>query len=151
VQFRDPERFRCPVCENAALSPAIFVGITRHGCAGCGGAWVDDVDLEQILLDLGGVPDEPLGPPAPVVSPRACPRCGEPMTSEHSYGDEPHVKIDLCAAHGAWFDKDELATVIEALSVEIAGRRLPNEASSVTVLLWLVRRRWRKPTRTRGG
>jgi Zn-finger nucleic acid-binding protein len=151
VQFRDPERFRCPVCEDAALSPAVFVGITRHGCAGCGGAWVDDVDLEMILSDLGGVPDEPLGPPAPVTSARSCPRCAQPMTCEQSYGHEPTVKIDLCAEHGAWFDRDELAHVIEALSVEIAGRSVPRHGSTFEVLLGVVRRRWRRPTRPRGG
>ncbi|HVK75233.1 MAG TPA: zf-TFIIB domain-containing protein [Kofleriaceae bacterium] len=154
--YRDGERTRCPVCEDAALDVVCFAGLPRHGCAGCGGAWVDEADLWRLFVELGLVADEPFGPVVEAASPRACVRCGAAMVRERAPGEAPVLELDVCAEHGAWFDGGELPAAIERLAMEALLRENPllsprrYESGVVGVIDWLVHQRWRRPTRTRG-
>jgi Zn-finger nucleic acid-binding protein len=43
---------------------------------------------------------------------RKCPSCGEPML-RRNFHESSGVVVDVCAAHGIWLDRGELASLIE--------------------------------------
>jgi Zn-finger nucleic acid-binding protein len=58
-----------------------------------------------------------LPPPAASTKPQAvtyvrCPDCESIMTRKN-FARRSGTVIDLCSAHGVWFDRDELARIIE--------------------------------------
>ena len=60
----------------------------------------------------------PLGAtPTPRTEPLRCPICSQPMTLEQIH----RVTVDVCAAHGMWFDRRELALLERRIE---AGERL---------------------------
>lgn len=86
---------RCPACADEVLDK---VG----NCRRCHGIWLDEELVEQRALS-------PLELTGGQYSERHCPVCDETM-------DEPlvfDVPIDRCAAHGMWFDKEELDEVVK--------------------------------------
>jgi Zn-finger nucleic acid-binding protein len=120
--YRDPTRLTCLRCADVALSPVEIAGIERHSCTACQGTWIAEDQLRDMMVALGLEPDEPLGPIGDV-SELACPTCRHPMVHERAYGDSM-IFVDVCPDHGAWFDRDELASVIERLHLELASRGL---------------------------
>jgi Zn-finger nucleic acid-binding protein len=106
----------------ADLTPTEKGGVTRHVCGSCGGMWIDDDQLDRLLVRLGLSADEPLGPIEHHPSNLPCPVCTKPMEQESSYGTEPRVLIDVCADHGAWFDRDELGVIVYDLQEEHVAR-----------------------------
>ncbi len=134
--------------------------VRRHPCAGCGGVWIaeDQLQLLFVALGLGIGLLEPFGPLEAVAGGARCPCCRAPMTLERTYGDAPAVEIDVCAAHGAWFDRDELAHALTQLQLEAIDRGrdpLADLGAEVALFTWLYRRfvpfEPRMPTRTRGA
>lgn len=97
-------------------------------CAPCRGMWLphgsvteflvaSDAELERASrVDGGDVRPEPMV----LVYPLSCPRCGREMKREPLA--RAKVIIDLCAAHGMWFDTGELRAFVGALR---AGRPGP--------------------------
>ncbi|HUS67477.1 MAG TPA: zf-TFIIB domain-containing protein [Kofleriaceae bacterium] len=109
----------CPRCRGPIedmLEPRVVAG----RCAACGGVWVDARSQRGIraggaALTGGATVD---GAPHPVVDtspPVACPVCGAWMRREHVA--DAKVDIDLCDAHGAWFDASELRAIARARNV----------------------------------
>ncbi|MBA3455078.1 MAG: zf-TFIIB domain-containing protein [Deltaproteobacteria bacterium] len=95
----------CPTCR----SPLDARG-RRFVCEPCTAVLVTSDELGELLRELR--PNDtraleqqlkPLGP-----GPRPCPRCPVVMESV-KLGDVP---LDRCAAHGIWFDHDELERVL---------------------------------------
>lgn len=120
---RDPRIFvSCPRCDGVALTPHRVGGIERHRCAGCGGVWFDDSALRQVLSCLGMDGDQPLGAPAGGAVRLACPRCRELMATERAWGEGPPVDLDVCPAHGAWFDRDEFEDALRRIQGEVLAR-----------------------------
>lgn len=137
---------KCPACANS-LQRLLVRGGLVSGCPACGGAWLD-TDACNIVAH-GGVfaatrafvrsLDE-AGPPQartvfrdvarPTPEQRLCPVCFDAL--EPGYLREPNVTVDSCTAHGTFFDRGELARVIE--TVEIRAAALPVPGADVPAL-----------------
>jgi Zn-finger nucleic acid-binding protein len=103
MAFRDTFD-RCPRC-GVTLEDAH----SARGCRSCGGAFVEEPVLAEMILQMLPPPPRVFGPLAlseakRTGSPLACPSCGEAMkpTTIHE------VELDHCKKHGVWFDPDEL-------------------------------------------
>ena len=99
------ERDGFPVC------PACNVALDRAGnrltCERCGGVLVAEAELLELLRELDGRRDL-AWPQSQPVTRRRCPCCAAMMTGVLMEG----VKVEHCLAHGVWFDRGELATVL---------------------------------------
>ena len=110
----------CPRCTGVALSATETPRLTRHTCARCTGTWVDDADLRSMFVDLDLAEDAAFGPLVATTGTMPCLRCRAPMAIEHAVG-APQIEIDVCPQHGAWFDREELATALENIALEHAA------------------------------
>lgn len=112
----------CPACGGEARLTSRALGgpgMTVLECGRCAGLWVGRElfrRLEGRARDRalpwrpdGGGP-EAARPPAEVVY-RPCPEC-EKLMNRSNYGRRSGVVVDVCAAHGLWFDLGELDRVL---------------------------------------
>lgn len=117
----DAKGRRCPRCTQA-LQPVILGKTQLDECPKCEGLWLDRASLDQICSDreqqsivLG---NPLLGPPPSSVNIEErirylpCPVCRNLM-NRVNFASCSHVIVDVCRAHGTWFDKDELRRVVE--------------------------------------
>lgn len=101
----------------------VLEGSLLDHCEGCGGLWIDQDAFERLttrserqtaaLRGLGSLPlprGKVAGDDAGVVYLK-CPDCDELMHRQN-YGKRSGIVIDVCRAHGIWFDHDELARVL---------------------------------------
>src|ERR1019366_7625487 len=86
-------------------------------CGRCGGEYVAREALGR-LLSAYAATARAGGPtysrPSPFSDPvryRKCPACGEMMLRKN-FRESSGVIVDVCAAHGVWFDRGELATIL---------------------------------------
>jgi Zn-finger nucleic acid-binding protein len=109
---------KCPRCVDLDLV-AVQVGGNRVGeCMRCTGLFVEHAVLEHITRrteETAGLRLRPL--PAPSTEPEKtaylpCPKCRTHM-NRRGFADHSGVIIDYCNEHGVWFDRDELARVLE--------------------------------------
>lgn len=100
---------------------AVTIGsISLLECGGCEGIWVDVETLQQICAEkekqaaVLGMPANPDEPAALEQHIRyvPCPVCHELM-NRVNFAHCSRVIVDVCKAHGAWFDKDELRRTVE--------------------------------------
>jgi Zn-finger nucleic acid-binding protein len=116
----DEGRARCPQCQEMLeiVDRATVVG---YGCPGCGGIWLDsettarvEQKLDTQTIQVGEVAASLAQTPFPphAASP-PCPLCEKPMRSHVVPGSD--IEVDGCAAHGTWFDRGELQTLIREL------------------------------------
>ena len=102
---------------------AVVVGVTTlRECPKCEGLWVDAASLEQICAErerqaaVLGLPQSAGGSGAGVVEVNIrylpCPVCRKLM-NRVNFAHYSNVIVDVCKAHGTWFDRDELRRVIE--------------------------------------
>lgn len=109
----------CPACAKP-LSASQIGGLGTQACLACGGLWLDRTVFEQLGASrerqgavLGALP-APSTPPAVVPAPvqyRPCPACGQRM-NRVNYARRSGVVLDVCKAHGLWFDRDELRRLL---------------------------------------
>ena len=108
---------QCPSCE-CCLDPALVSGEVVERCERCGGEFCTYEALRAILarhLAPDGSRGARYRAPSPLSDPvryRKCPACSELMM-RHNFRDSSGVVVDVCAAHGVWFDQGELATIVE--------------------------------------
>jgi Zn-finger nucleic acid-binding protein len=104
--YRD-QQLACPVCTTSELT---FFG-DRYACAQCSGTFVQNAAFEAMVIDISKEWFE-----LPAVhgdaGPRGCPVCTNAMHVE----ELDSVPIDRCAAHGIWFDANELTVALERAS-----------------------------------
>jgi Uncharacterized protein conserved in bacteria len=110
----------CPRCGDE--TKAVVIGATcLRECPKCEGLWVDAESLEQIYKDrerqvafLGTAVDLPLSPDSKIEVVRylRCPVC-RALMNRVQFAKCSHVIVDVCKAHGTWFDKDELRRIVE--------------------------------------
>ena len=89
-------------------------------CSFCEGIWVDVDALQQICAErekqaaVLGMPAPPDGTVEPEKNIRyvPCPVCHKLM-NRVNFAHCSHVIVDICKAHGTWFDKDELRRAVE--------------------------------------
>ena len=110
----------CPRC-GAGLKAVVLGATVLRECSKCEGLWVDPATLEQIcakrerqaaMLGMG----QPAVAPGSMVEDRICylpcPVCRKLM-NRVNFSHYSNVIVDVCKAHGTWFDRDELRRVIE--------------------------------------
>lgn len=113
----EPESLPCPRCRGEM--PVVEVGASRvRECAACSGLWLDAATFDAICSDrerqasvLG------LGAHAPIpgeeqVRYLPCPVCAGLMVRSN-FQRISGVVVDVCRAHGTWFDRDELRSIVE--------------------------------------
>lgn len=94
-------------------------GIPLHECGKCYGLWLDTATFERICRDaeqqaavIGAGPSMgaavPLGPVRYV----RCPQCRELM-HRMNFAHCSGVIVDVCRAHGTWFDANELHRIVQ--------------------------------------
>lgn len=93
------------------------------GCPTCGGVWLGPDATMHIMQGLGDAVEEELSaasldlgrrslhPAAPDSGARGCPTCGVVM-ARVPVGS---VTVDSCPAHGTFFDRDEIVSVVSAV------------------------------------
>jgi Zn-finger nucleic acid-binding protein len=139
----DPTDAPCPRCDtplrvfgfgtasSEALPDDALSDLPMHECTACGGMFVSQTTLDAIIkrespgpdgqAALGGAltagarhapPVASSGPRLDVVRYVKCPLCHELM-NRNNFGKRSGVIVDVCRAHGVWFDKGELTQAIE--------------------------------------
>ncbi len=114
-----PEGAPCPACAKP-MAGAKVGDLDVNACQACGGLWLDRAMFEQLGASrerqgavLGALP-APSEPPAATLGPvryRPCPVCRQYM-NRVNYAKRSGVVIDVCKAHGLWFDQDELRRIL---------------------------------------
>jgi len=108
----------CPAC-GKPLGAGQVGGLETQPCLACGGLWLDRAVFEQLGTSrerqgsaLGALPAPAIPPVVPgQVQYRPCPACGQRM-NRVNYARQSGVVLDVCKAHGLWFDRDELRRVL---------------------------------------
>ena len=109
----------CPKCKDEMKS--VQVGkISLWECPACDGMWVDNATLQQICAEKeqqAAVMGMPVDAPTPVHLDTnfhylPCPVCQQFM-NRINFAHCSGVIINVCKAHGTWFDKDELRRLVE--------------------------------------
>src|SRR5580692_8461689 len=108
----------CPRC-GIALDPRG----DRWVCTQCDGTLVAEATVSQLIADMIGNRVKTIGSREEMIEPvprplpllvgvanerLGCPCCAGEMETRLLH----EVAVDRCAAHGLWFDRDELATML---------------------------------------
>jgi len=129
--YREP---LCPRCQ-APLELREEEGVVLTACPVGHGLFVARPALEAMehesfaaIQKLDATPEPAAPEPTERVTPAAprsaplCPRCDRPMREELVAATG--VVVDVCKAHGTWFDAGELSTVVLAASARhVLGQR----------------------------
>ncbi|MFO0659364.1 MAG: zf-TFIIB domain-containing protein [Polyangiaceae bacterium] len=102
----------CPRCQTA-----LFEGrrgnVVLHGCGNCGGVFADNSHTQRVIArfdgDAVGLAQQASAAARTVVrptTPGCCPVCSGMMRFVNV--DPYDLQLDICDAHGTWFDRDEL-------------------------------------------
>ena len=112
--------YLCPRCR--VDMNAVLIGKTHlQECPKCDGLWADTESLAKICADteqqaavLGSATDLPPAQDVTLEKIRysPCPVCGKLM-NRVNFAHCSQVVVDVCRAHGTWFDKDELRRIVE--------------------------------------
>ena len=105
----------CPVC-NEPMIVLEYEAVEVDYCVSCEGIWLDSGELELLFGDaqacaefMNGEQCDDLGKEKH----RRCPICGKKMHKVKTCGDNP-ITYDKCTRNdGLWFDKGELAQVLQ--------------------------------------
>jgi Zn-finger nucleic acid-binding protein len=111
----------CPRCKVDLES--LTIGPTNlHECPRCDGLWIDVETFDAICADrerqaavLGGTPAPAANPPDFTLSEVryvGCCVCGKLM-NRVNFSGRSGVIVDVCKAHGTWFDREELRRIVE--------------------------------------
>lgn len=112
--------FRCPACTEAMRQ--VHVGsLEMEECPACDGAWLAAATFERLCADAesqAAVLHHSTAPTAAAtghapdpVRYRPCPACGAVM-NRHNFSRTSGVILDVCSAHGTFFDRAELHRVV---------------------------------------
>lgn len=131
--------YSCPCCRGP-----LFEGrageIVLFGCPGCGGVWVENASAQKVVRDA---PQDVLvmaerasataqrSDPASRTHASSCPMCGGPL--KRVMAPRGQIELDVCPAHGTWFDRAELAAVIRALRGGASARAQPAASGGSSV------------------
>ncbi len=124
----DPADGPCPRCDKplsvlqGAPMDTGVLPLPIHECTACGGMFVPQAVLDAIVARETPGPSSPTHPRAVLPAPAShpvdivryvkCPCCGALM-NRVNFGKRSGVIVDVCKAHGVWFDRGELTSAIE--------------------------------------
>lgn len=122
-----PSSYVCPRCDGVALSRRAIGHVAVDECPRCAGVFVARDTLPLLVEDLAlhaavraayraGTRPAPEGGPLYV----RCPVCRELML-RRLFAEDAKVIVDVCTAHGTWFDARELPRAIDYAALQ-AGR-----------------------------
>lgn len=95
----------CPKCAVALVEAG-----QTHRCEKCDGAWIAEASLVAILEQRTATALGDLEwAPRPEDKARPCAQCQQAMQMVNLGS----VELDRCAAHGVWFDADELTALLK--------------------------------------
>jgi Zn-finger nucleic acid-binding protein len=109
----------CPRCKT----PMTMVSVGNMALAECGtckGVWVDadafdrlcgDREAQSAVIHGNSLGAGPTPSTVEKFSYRPCPRCGK-MMNRVNFAKYSGVVLDVCRAHGTYFDRDELHRVV---------------------------------------
>jgi Zn-finger nucleic acid-binding protein len=108
---------RCPACDAPLADLKATLPI--EGCAACGGVWLGPDAAVHVLRGLGDRLEHEIATASAGVAARAavrpsdagtraCPTCAQVMGRL----EVARTVVDSCPAHGTWFDRQEIASVI---------------------------------------
>ena len=115
-----PTNLHCPRCKSGLVM--VTVGTAQLGeCESCGGTWVDARTFDQIVAEkeeqalvlAAALP----GFKVKTAEARLerywpCPAC-QALMNRVNFAHISGVVLDVCRAHGVWFDQDELRQLVE--------------------------------------
>lgn len=108
----------CPRCK-IRLSMLQITDITLRECQRCDGVWSDAVTFENICADreshaavMQWAQTKREDIPKTAIQYVPCPDCKQLM-NRNNFARSSGVIIDVCKAHGAWFDAEELPRIID--------------------------------------
>lgn len=128
----------CPAC-SSPLDRADAPAAVLFLCARCGGAWLDNAAstqlaaaaLSRLALDYAHEASQRAAAAveggayrsgaATTPRERRCPVCRAPLSD--AFVQQAIVHLDICAAHGTFFDRDELIAVHTAFENEKLGMK----------------------------
>ncbi len=112
-----------PLRSESPYRPAPEHPVRVQACKTCGGVWVDRATLQGLIDDAART--AAVAPPRQVqrktlppgtatakIVYRHCPQCKNPMLRKN-FGSISGIIVDLCAAHGTFFEYGELPGVVE--------------------------------------
>lgn len=117
----------CPRCQDQPMEARLVADVLLDECQRCHGVFVDVDALERVLSErrqvradailgaLGTLADGKAPPQAQAQQGPLyirCPVCQNVM-NRRSFAQGSKVIVDVCRAHGTWFDVDEMPKVIE--------------------------------------
>ncbi len=112
----------CPRC-SIALFEGQAGGASLFGCGSCGGIWMDNATsqrvvsaVEEAILTLAVRATHAAKAPVETARVAACPMCKKEMVCASAGG----VALDVCSAHGTWFDRGE----VQRVSAHFQSRRV---------------------------
>ena len=110
---------RCPRCATGLHEHRANDGrdVVRS-CIRCAGLWLENATVERLITEFGATIDLPpafqlaLAPPTPTTRQALihCPTCRAEM-KRVTIPETIHY-IDVCRAHGTWFDREELPMMV---------------------------------------
>jgi Zn-finger nucleic acid-binding protein len=111
----------CPRCKTN-MESVVLGGSNVRECPHCEGIWTDADTLRQICADreqqsavLGMATHLPASEGVELekqIRYLPCPVCGDLM-NRVNFANYSNVIVDVCRAHGTWFDRDELRRIVE--------------------------------------
>lgn len=109
----------CPRC-RMPMFVGTASGVVVQGCGTCGGVWLDAASARRVAealpADALNLAQNVAGfakMAADLDAPAPCPVCAKRM--QRSRVALANLEIDVCPAHGTWYDKSELHRFAEAL------------------------------------
>jgi Zn-finger nucleic acid-binding protein len=122
-----------------------------EGCEACGGVWLGPDAAVHVLRGLGDSIEHEIAEASASVAARAalrpsdagtraCPTCAQTMGRL----DVARTVVDSCPAHGTWFDREEIASVI-AVCGELRREQSEEKASPEEAAYRAVQREGRAP------
>jgi Zn-finger nucleic acid-binding protein len=124
----------CPRCETETLGPRLVSDVVVDECIECHGLFLDQTALKRIVSERKQARAEALLGALPKIGVEdrrggklyiKCPVC-QAIMNRRQFASGAGVIVDVCKAHGVFFDEGELPKIIEFVQqggIERAQRR----------------------------
>lgn len=114
---------KCPRCQTE-LKTIAYEGVRIETCPGCGGEWLDDEELKQIVQtveetfprdmkdSLDAINVSIFTIDESVENQLTCPKCPSVQMNRFNYACSSGIALDKCPqCGGIWLDRDEIEKV----------------------------------------